>query len=163
MLPYRTRDNLIGGVVLTFMDITVRKEAEHAMWTSRLLDFAGTFAYTAREPFLILDGDLKVITANPAFYSAFKTTPAETEGRLVYALGNRQWDIPKLKELLEQVIPQNAVFSDFEVKHNFLTIGPKTMLLNARYFQSDQQKFILPAIEDVTAGKSLEAQPPKES
>jgi chemotaxis protein methyltransferase CheR len=98
-----------------------------------------------------------VITANPAFYSTFKTTPAETEGRLVYALGNRQWDIPKLKKLLGQVIPQHAVFSDFERKYNFLIIGPKTMLLNARYFQSDQQKFILLAIEVVTIGKSLEA------
>jgi two-component system CheB/CheR fusion protein len=161
LLPYRTRDNLIGGVVLTFMDITGRKEAERAMWTSRLLSFAETLAYTAREPFLVLDGELKVITANPVFYSTFKTAPAETEGRLVYTLGNRQWDIPKLKELLEQVIPQDAVFSDFEVKHHFLTIGPKTMLLNARSFHSDQQKFIILAIEDISAGQGREAPPPQ--
>jgi two-component system CheB/CheR fusion protein len=78
-------------------------------------------------------------------------------------LGNRQWDISKLKELSEQVIPQNTGFSDFEVKYNFPTIGIKTMVLNARYFQSDQQRFIVLAIKDVTAGKSLEAPPPKES
>jgi two-component system, chemotaxis family, CheB/CheR fusion protein len=163
LLPYRTGDNLIDGVVLTFMDITVRKEAEYAMWNSRLLSFAETLAYTAREPFLILNGDLKVIAANPSFYSAFKVTPAETEGRLIYELGNRQWDIAKLKELLEQIISKNKDFSDFEVTHNFPAIGFKAMLLNARSFQSDQQSFILLAIEDVTKDQGLEGQPPQKS
>ena len=78
-------------------------------------------------------------------------------------LGNRQWDNFKLKELLEQIIPEKKAFSDFEVKHHFPTIGAKKMLLNGRRFESDEQRFIILAIEDVTTDQRLEAQPPKES
>jgi two-component system CheB/CheR fusion protein len=157
--PYRTRDILIDGVVVTFVDISDRIKPERAMITN-LLSFGETIAHTAREPFLILDGDLMVTTANSAFYRAFKVSPDETEGRRINELGNRQWDIPNLKELLEQVIPPHAVLSDFEVKHTFPTIGPKTMLLNARPFQSDRQKFILLAIEDVTPAQGREGPTP---
>jgi two-component system CheB/CheR fusion protein len=161
LLPYRTRDNLIDGVVVTFMDISDRIKAERAMITN-LLSFGETLTHTVREPFLILDGDLKVITANQIFYHTFKVSPVETEGRRIYELGNRQWDIPRLKELLEQIIPLHAALSDFEVKHHFPAIGPKTMLLNARSFQSNRQKFILLAIEDVTPAQGREGPtPPK--
>jgi len=105
-----------------------------------------------REPLILLDGGLKIVTANPAFYRMFKVKPAETEGVLIYDLGNRQWDIPRLKKLLEDILPQNTSFHDFEVKHDFETIGYKIMHLNARriYDQNGQPQFILLAIEDVT-------------
>jgi transcriptional regulator with GAF, ATPase, and Fis domain len=105
-----------------------------------------------REPLVVLDSDLKVVKANHSFYQTFNVNPEQTEGTLIYDLGNRQWDIPKLKELLEDILPQNTLFHDFEVEHNFETIGRKIMHLNARriYRESNQTQFILLAIEDVT-------------
>ncbi len=105
-----------------------------------------------REPLILLDSELRVVTANSAFYRIFKVKPADTEGVMIYELGDRQWDIPRLKELLEDILPHNTSFHDFEVKHDFATIGHKRMHLNARriYDQGDLPQFILLAIEDVT-------------
>jgi chemotaxis protein methyltransferase CheR len=107
---------------------------------------------SVREPLLVLDTSLKVVGANPSFYKHFHVTPENTEGALIYDLGNGQWDIPKLRELLEEVLPQNSVFNDFEVEHSFENIGPKIMHLNARriYQKSRDAQLILLAIEDVT-------------
>jgi transcriptional regulator with GAF, ATPase, and Fis domain len=105
-----------------------------------------------REPLVVLDADLKVVKANFAFYQAFDVKPDETEGALIYNLGDRQWDIPRLRELLEDILPHNSVFNDFEVEHDFRTIGPKIMHLNARriYTEATKTQLILLAIEDVT-------------
>lgn len=107
---------------------------------------------SVREPLLILDNSLKVVGANPSFYHNFHVTPENTEGTLIYNLGNGQWNIPKLRELLEDVLPQNSVFNDFEVEHSFESIGQKIMHLNARkiYPQPSHAQLILLAIEDVT-------------
>jgi formate hydrogenlyase transcriptional activator len=107
---------------------------------------------SVREPLVVLDSDLKVLKANHSFYQTFKVTPEGTEGVLIYDLGNGQWDIPKLRELLEDILPQNTTFNDFEVEHDFETIGRKIMHLNARriYRESKQTQMILLAIEDVT-------------
>ncbi len=107
---------------------------------------------SVREPLLVLNSDLKVIKANPSFFQTFNVNPEQTEGVLIYDLGNRQWDIPKLRELLEEILPQNTKFNDFEVEHHFDTIGPKIMHLNARRIYSDGKhtQMILLAIEDVT-------------
>ena len=105
-----------------------------------------------REPLVILDSDLKVVKANRAFYRTFCVKPDETEGILIYDLGNSQWNIPKLRELLEEILPDNTVFDDHEVEHTFETIGRKIMHLNARRISTptDQTQLILLAIEDVT-------------
>ena len=105
-----------------------------------------------REPLIVLDPDLKVVTANHTFYRTFNVKSDETEGVLIYDLGNRQWDIPRLRKLLEDILPQNTSFHDFEVEHTFETIGPKIMHLNARriYGADNQTDMILLAIEDVT-------------
>src|SRR5687768_16406110 len=87
---------------------------------------------TVREPLLVLDADLRVRRANRSFYQTFHVSPEETEGRLVYELGNHEWDIPALRRLLEEVLPKNTAFEDFEVVHDFPTTGHKVMLLNAR-------------------------------
>ncbi|MBI5551766.1 MAG: sigma 54-interacting transcriptional regulator [Desulfobacterales bacterium] len=107
---------------------------------------------SVREPLMVLDSDLNVVKANPSFYRTFDADPEQTEGLSIYDLGNRQWDIPKLRELLEEILPQNSIFNDFEVEHTFETIGPKIMHLNARriYREPNQTQFILLAIEDVT-------------
>jgi transcriptional regulator with GAF, ATPase, and Fis domain len=105
-----------------------------------------------REPLLVLDSALRVLKANHSFYRTFNVKPDETEGILIYDLGNGQWNIPKLRELLEDILPQNSVLNDFEVEHIFETIGRKIMHLNARriYGKSNQTQLILLAIEDVT-------------
>jgi PAS domain S-box-containing protein len=115
---------------------------------------------TVREPFLVLDNELRIITANQSFYRTFQVDPEETENRLIYDLGNRQWDIPELRELLEKILPKNDAFEDFEVEHDFESIGKKTMLLNARkiYRETDQAEMILLAIEDITLRKKAEGE-----
>jgi len=107
---------------------------------------------SVRGPLVALDSDLKVVKANHSFYKTFKVDREGTEGMLIYDLGNRQWDIPKLRELLEDILPQKSTFNDFEVEHNFETIGRKIMHLNARriYRKPEQTQMILLSIEDVT-------------
>jgi PAS domain S-box-containing protein len=120
--------------------------------------YAESIVGTVREPLLVLDADLKIITANRNFYKTFKVTPGETIGCFIYDLGNKQWDIPKLRELLEEVLPEKEAFDDFEVARHFQDIGYKTMLLNARqiYRKDISAKMILLAIEDITERKRLE-------
>ena len=107
---------------------------------------------SVREPLVVLDPYLKVVKANHSFYRSFRVEPKGTEGKLIYDLGNRQWDIPKLRELLEDILPQNSSFNDFEVEHEFKDIGRKIMHLNARriYGEIGETQLILLAIEDVT-------------
>lgn len=116
-----------------------------------------TVVDVVHEPVLMLDKDLRVIAANDPFYRTFQVEPVDTEGAVVYALGNGQWDIPALRKLLEEILPNNTFFKGFQVEHIFPVIGPKTMILNARqiYLQKQDSKdsfppIILLAIEDVT-------------
>ncbi len=113
---------------------------------------------TIREPLLVLDSDLKVISASRSFYGVFKVKSEETVGQLIYDLGNKQWDIPKLKELLETILPEKTSFDNYEVEHNFATIGKRTMLLNARQIERamGKERIILLAIEDITERKKIE-------
>jgi PAS domain S-box-containing protein len=111
-----------------------------------------------REPLIALDQDLRVITASRSFYSFFKVKPEETVGRLIYELGDKQWDIPRLRELLENILPQKTTFDSYEVEHDFATIGSRIMLLNARQIKRvfGKERIILLAIEDITERKQLE-------
>ena len=90
---------------------------------------------TIREPLLVLDQDLRVVTASRSFYDSFKVKSEDTVGQHIYDLGNKQWDIPKLRELLENILPQKTAFEGYEVEHDFATIGRRTMLLNARQIE----------------------------
>jgi PAS domain-containing protein len=90
---------------------------------------------TVREPLLMLDTTLRVRSANRAFYQTFQVSPEETENRLIYELGNCQWDIPDLRTLLEDIIPKSSVFNDFQLEHDVPSIGRRVMLLNARKLQ----------------------------
>jgi signal transduction histidine kinase len=103
---------------------------------------------TVREPFIILDNNLNVVTANLAFYHKFKVAKKDTEGKRIYDLGNSQWDSRELRELLENILPAYRVLTNYVVSHNFPNLGPKIILLNAR--QVDRKQLILLAMEDVT-------------
>ena len=119
-----------------------------------------TVVDTLREPFVILDEDLKVISANRTFYAFFQVTPEETEGNIIYELGNGQWKVPQLSILLEDILPKNTFFTDFKVEHTFPKIGHRIMLLNARriYKTGEERPIMLLAMEDITRQKQLEDQ-----
>jgi PAS domain S-box-containing protein len=122
-------------------------------------EYAENIINTVREPLIVLDEDLRVITASRSFYEFFKVKPEETEGQLIYNLGDNQWDIPKLRELLETILPQKTTFDNYEVEHDFVTIGKRVMLLNARQIKRalGKERIILLAIEDITERKQLES------
>jgi two-component sensor histidine kinase len=113
---------------------------------------------TVREPVLVLDKDLRVIAASRSFYSAFKVSPEDTNGRLLYALGDGQWDIPKLRVLLEKIIPEQGVMEGYEVEHEFPGLGSRTMCLNARqvFYEGGAGTTILLGMEDITERRILE-------
>ena len=113
---------------------------------------------TVREPVLVLDKELRVIAASRSFYSAFKVSPEDTQGRLLYALGDGQWDIPKLRVLLEKIIPEKGVMEGYEVEHEFPGLGHRTMCLNARqvFYEGGANTTILLGMEDVTERRILE-------
>ena len=121
-------------------------------------NFYENIVNTVREPLLILDKDLRVVKANQSFFDFFKVNPDETIGTLIYNLGNDQWDIPKLRELLETILPEKTIFNGFEVEHIFSTIGKRFMLLNAQQIERafGKEKVILLAIEDITERKKIE-------
>ena len=120
-------------------------------------NYAQNIVDTVREPLLILDATLRVQSANRAFYQTFHVTPGETEGHLIYELGNGQWDIPDLRRLLEDIVPKSSVFDDFELEHTFPAIGRRVMLLNARKLKAGQHgELLVLAMGDVTERKQAE-------
>lgn len=151
-------------------DITKRKGVETGLETTRiglaetkktddeLSEFAENVIDTVREPLLLLNKDLQVVKANGSFYRFFKVNPEDTIGRLIYELGNNQWDIPELRELLETILPEKTTFENYEVQQVFSSVGKRTMLLNARQIKrsSGKEKIILLAIEDITDRKISE-------
>ena len=136
-----------------------RKELEEIIVSKdEALEFAESIVNTVREPLIVLDQDLRVVSASRSFYDFFKVSPEETVGQLIYDLGNKQWDIPGLRELLETILPQKITFDNYEVEHDFTTIGRRTMLLNARQIKrvSGKDQIVLLAIEDITERRRLE-------
>jgi two-component sensor histidine kinase len=113
---------------------------------------------TVREAVLVLDKELRVIAASRSFYAVFKVSPEDTQGRLLYELGDGQWDIPKLRVLLEKIIPEHGVMEDYEVEHDFPDLGHRTMRLNARqvFYEEGAGTTVLLGMEDVTARQLLE-------
>jgi len=135
---------------------TERKHAEVAV--REALRYAENIIETVREPLVVLDIDLKILSANRSFYNTFKVIPDETIGNFIYDLGNQQWDIPRLRTLFEDILPKNTRFDNFEVEHDFPIIGRKIMLLNARriYRKDIGTQMILLAIEDITEHRRRE-------
>ncbi|MCH7768995.1 MAG: PAS domain S-box protein [Nitrospinae bacterium] len=120
--------------------------------------YAETILETVREPFVVLNGDLCVVSANQSFYQTFQVSPEEVDGHLIYKMGNDQWDIPRLRALLEEMLPKDTQVQDFEVDHAFPKIGRRAMLLNARRISRDNggTPLILLALEDITERQRAE-------
>ena len=121
-------------------------------------EYAESIIDTIREPLIVLNNKLNVISANNSFYKIFKVSKKETIGKKIYNLGNRQWDIPKLRRLLEEILPEKTIFDNFEVEHEFQKIGKRTMILNARRIPPPpaQPERILLAIENITEKKKAQ-------
>ena len=149
-------DRCPGNRLGRFVQITGIREQFTAI--ADALALAQGIVDTVREPVLVLDKDLRVIAASRSFYSAFKVSPEDTQGRLLYALGDGQWDIPKLRVLLENIIPEHGVMEGYEVEHEFPDLGQRTMCLNARqvFYKGGANRTILLGIEDVTERRILE-------
>jgi two-component system, chemotaxis family, CheB/CheR fusion protein len=154
--PYMSLDNKVDGAVVVLLDISALKQTEAEIRDAR--DYAEAIIETVREPLIVLDEGLRVQTANHAFYEKFQVSPDKTQNRLLYELGNRQWDIPRLRTLLQEILPNNNQFHDFEVEHEFQQIGQRTMLLDARRLASDSRRapLILLAIEDISERRRAE-------
>lgn len=159
----KSREELIGELK-ELQGLLKDAEASETALKCAKIEAQGAHAYadniiaTMREPLLVLDADLKILSTNRSFYTTFKVTPEETVGKYVYDLGNRQWDIPRLRLLLESILPEKAHFDDFEVEHYFPSIGHKIMMLNARQIYQEEigRRMILLAIEDITELRKLE-------
>jgi signal transduction histidine kinase/CheY-like chemotaxis protein len=149
-------------LVLAMEDVTERRHAEEvvaqvAADLKAIETFSENIVDTVREPLLMLDTTLRVHSANRAFYQTFHVSLEETENQLIYELGNGQWDIPALRTLLEDIVPKNSVFSDFELEHTFPVIGRRVMLLNARKLKAGNHgELLVLAMEDVTERRHAE-------
>jgi two-component system CheB/CheR fusion protein len=151
VLPYRTQTKRIDGVVITFSDVAAEALQEARLYAEAIVD-------TVREPLLVLGPDLRVQSANRAFYRTFQLTPESTVDRSVYELGNRELDVPRVRTLLGEVLRDGGMLTGFELEHDFAKIGRRVMLLNARILTrgGGRPNLILLAIEDVTERASAE-------
>jgi two-component system CheB/CheR fusion protein len=151
--PYRTTDNVIKGLVISFNDITTLKTLEKQLTDAK--KYADSIINTMLEPLIVLDGSLKVITANPAFYRRFRVKPGETEGQLFFNLGNGQWNIPSLKIGLTDTLRKKQELNNYVVEHDFPEIGHVKMVLNARKLLQEEGKkeLILLALETANNDK----------
>ncbi|MEO7862454.1 MAG: PAS domain-containing protein, partial [Nitrospirales bacterium] len=150
IFPYRTAKNTIDGLVITFLNMTKVKKTE--IVARQAQEFSESIIQTVRHPLIVLDGQLRVVTANQAFYQLFHLSPLEVEQQLFYEVGKGEWAIPALRQLLEEILPQNHTFQDFLVDHTFSRVGHRFLALNGRRLEQEPGKpwLILLAMEDVT-------------
>ena len=156
--PYKTLDNKIDGAVVSFQDISVLKRS-----LEQMKRYADALIQNAPEPTLLLDANLRVFVANRSFYHSFRVSPEETEGQLVYELGNNQWNIPAFRQLLTRITRDDTHIDDYEVRHRFEDLGDRVMLLNARRVEPREGEFLIfLSIKDISQSRqqveSLERQ-----
>jgi two-component system CheB/CheR fusion protein len=154
--PYVTLDNKVDGAVLVLVDIHTSKKQELELVQAR--DFAEAVIGTVRDPLLILDDELRVRKVNEAFLTNFRTTAADVLGHRLFELDRRRWENPRLRTLLQRILPRRTTFDNFEVTHHFKKIGRRTLLLNARTLSQDpgHREKILLGFQDITERKKNE-------
>jgi two-component system CheB/CheR fusion protein len=155
--PYRTTENQIDGVVLVLIDIDVLKRSAERLEQAR--NYAEAIVETVQVPLIVLDADFRVNKANRSFYETFQVSPSETTQSLIFELGNGQWNIPGLQQILEDILANDTTIQNLEVEHCFEQIGQKTMLLNGwKIVQQAESQKILLAIEDISDRKQFEVE-----
>jgi two-component system CheB/CheR fusion protein len=155
-LPYRTRDNKIDGVVVTFSDVTQLKHAEQAAQAAR--EHAESILETVREALVVLDGDLRVVSANRCFYETFQVTPAQARGRPIFEVGELRCDHSRLRALLKEILPQRTAITDFELGCELPSGGQRILVVNGRRMRrsADRPETILLAFEDITERRAAQ-------
>lgn len=151
IMPYRTVNNTVGGQVITLMDITDKKLAQQRERTARL--YAEHVVDTIRVPLLVLNANLRVVSANRSFNKTFQVSEKEIKNTFFFELGHKQWNIPELEKLLIDILRKNKVFENFAVRHSFPNIGPKVLRLTGRQIvdsENSESALILLVIEDIT-------------
>jgi len=150
------RENKVGHILSSIVDGTLARQLGAEIQDAR--EYAENIVETVRKPLVVLDSDMKILTANRSFYETFKVTPDQTIGNFIYDLGNRQWDIPKLRVLFEEILPNDTVLNGYQVDHVFPDIGRKIILLNARqiFRKNIGSHIILLAMEDITMRRQAE-------
>ncbi len=150
IVPYRTGSNIIDGVVVSFMNITEMKRIEQEARDA--MNLAENIVETVRDPLLVLDSDLKVVSANRAFHDSFKTETTDLEGRPFYIIGDNTWNNPKLREILDKVVPEKTTLEDYPLTISIPNLGERQLLLNAREIKQagGKSKKILLAFRDIT-------------
>ncbi|MCC5660765.1 PAS domain-containing protein [Nostoc sp. XA010] len=153
--PYRTIENQIDGIVLVLIDIDVLKRSAERLEQAR--NYAEAIVETVQVPLIVLDSDFRVNKANRSFYETFQVSPSQTAQSLIFELGNGQWNLPGLQQILEDILANDTTIENLEVEHRFEQIGQKTMLLNAwKIVQQGESQKILLAIEDISDRKQFE-------
>ena len=149
ILPYRTIRNVIDGLVITFVPMDELKKAES---DAGLRYYFKCLFETVRHPLIVLDEDLRIVSVNRRFRQTFHLSSENPNGSLLYEISEQEWDIPELRELLEDILPSDAFFDDFKVDHDFRKLGRRVFLLNARRVKQEAALpgLILLAMEDVT-------------
>lgn len=155
--PYRTLDNRIDGAVIACIDVDELKRSLEE--TRQAREYAEAIISAVRHPLLVLDQDLRVVSASKAYMSCFQVTEKATIGNLVHHLGNGQWAIPGLRANLERVASQGEEFDDFEVTHAFPDVGEKTMSVSGRQVKSTPGGKTLVLMQIEEAGQRM---PPSE-
>jgi two-component system CheB/CheR fusion protein len=150
IMPYRTSENVIDGVVITFSDIITQKQTERASHAAQR--YAESIVETVREALVVLDEELRVVSANRAFYRMFQLSPQEVTNRRLYELNDGQWNLPRLNHLLEDILVRHSAFENFAVEVAFAAGEQKALVLNARRIEraTDLPPLILLAIEEMT-------------
>jgi len=155
--PYRTTENVIDGVVILLLDIDALKRSARTLESAR--NYAEAIVEAVQTPLVALNAGLQVKKANRSFYETFPVSSSETTDISLFELGNGQWNIPKLRQILEDILGNDVQLINFELDHLFEQLGPKTILLNACKVQrEDQVPMILLSIEDITDRKHLETE-----
>ena len=147
--PYRTRDNKIDGAVITLVDID--QEQRRIARLELASQYSEAILETVREPLLVLDAALRVRKASRSFYQTFKLTRKETESTLLYELQDGEWNVPQLRQLLDEVLPKNKRLENFRFEHDIGRTGRRTWLINARRLEHEGERLILLAMEEITA------------
>ena len=149
ILPCRTIRNVIDGLVITFVPMDELKKAET---DAGLRHYFECLFETVRHPLIVLDEDLRIVSVNRRFCQTFHLSSENANGSLLYEISEQEWDIPELRELLEDILPSDAFFDDFKVNHDFHKLGRRVFLLNARRVNQEAALpgLILLAMEDVT-------------
>jgi two-component system CheB/CheR fusion protein len=155
--PYRTTENVIDGVVILLLDIDALKRSARTLESAR--NYAEAIVEAVQTPLVALNAGLQVKKANRSFYETFPVSSSETTDISLFELGNGQWNIPKLRQILEDILGNDVQLINFELDHLFEQLGPKTLLLNACKVQREETlSMILLSIEDITDRKHLETE-----